>query len=140
MLSLDRILTSLKYYRTGDNDNLSMEPVLPIPLVQVDLNEQGTPLVEIEDGPCGMLSFARTLISLKYCHTEDNRNLSTESDLRGDARGPAVPVNLDEYPPNIHGTPVKSFLEMLNSNDDDYNNHAQAGGSLVFLSTQYTVH
>ena len=99
-------------------------------------NVQGTPLVEIEDGPCGMLSFARTLISLKYCHTEDNRNLSTESDLRG----PALPVNLDEHPPNIHGTPVKSFLERLNSNDDDYNNHAQAGGSLIFLSAQYTVH
>ena len=62
------------------------QAVLLIPLVQVDLDEhlpniQGTPLVEIEDGPCGMLSFARTLIPLKYCHTEDNRNLSTESDL-----------------------------------------------------------
>jgi len=141
MLSLDRTLMPLlKYYRTGDSDDLSMEPVLPIPPMQVNLDEhppnvQGTPLVEVEDGLRGMLSFDRTLTPLKYWHTEDNGNLSTGSVLPV----PAVPVNLDDHPQNIYGTPVKSFLEMLNSNDDDYNNF-HTGGSLIFLSMQYTAH
>ena len=60
--------------------------------------------------------------------------------MESDLPVPAVLVNLDEHPLNIHGTPVKSFLEMLNSNDDDYNNYPQAGGSLIFLSMQYAVH
>ena len=68
MLSLDRTLTLLKYYHTGDNSDLSMEPSLLIPLVQVNLyehppNVQSTPLVEIEDGPCGMLLFTTVEIS-----------------------------------------------------------------------------
>jgi hypothetical protein len=127
----------LKYCCTGDNSNLSECVLLVIPLVQVNLNDHLPNVqVEIEDGPCGMLSFSRPLILLKYCHTEDNRNVGTESDLPV----PAVPVNFDKHPPNIHGTPVKS-LKMLNSNNDhdDYDNHAQseAGGSLIFLSAQY---
>jgi hypothetical protein len=60
--------------------------------------------------------------------------------MESDLPVPAVPVNLDEHPPNIHGAPVKSFLEMLNSNDDDYTDNPQAGGSLILLSVQYTVH
>lgn len=141
MLSLDRTLMPLlKYYRTGDSNDLSMEPVLLIPPMQVNLDEhppnvQGIPLVEVEDGLRGMLSFDRTLTPLKYWHTEDNGNLSAGSVLPV----PAVPVNLDDHPQNIHGTPVKSFLEMLNSNDDDYNNF-HTGGSLIFLSMQYTAH
>jgi hypothetical protein len=112
----------LKCCCTGDNGNLS-ECVLAISLVQVNLDDHLPNIqVEIEDGPCGMLSLSRPLILLKYCHAEDNRNLGMESDLPV----PAVSVNFDEHPPNIHGTPVKSFLEMLNSNNnhDDYNNHA----------------
>jgi hypothetical protein len=131
----------LKYCCTGDNGNLSECVLLAIPSVQVNLNNHLPNVqVEIEDGPCGMFSFSRPLILLKYCHTEDNRNLGMESDLPV----PAVPANFDEHPPNIHGTLVKSFLKMPNSNNnhDDYNNHTQseAGESLIFLSAQYTIH
>ena len=111
-----------------------MESVLP-PLVQVNLDEdppniEGTPPIEVEDRFCGMLLIVWTLILLKYYPTEENSgNLSTEYVLPV----PAMLVNLDE-----RRSPVKSFLEMLNSNDDDYDNHA--GASLIFLSMQCTVY